>query len=1234
CTLTRKRVVHFNPQNDKITDPGADFDGDGISNSEELAANTNMYDISNSTSVLSVSADIQAVCCEGGGLGGADKRVYLAKVAFPDRFESMEEGETMEEAPWDVYLMGDPSWGYRFASAGRVVLGGWVRQDLVEYEGFGDERFEYIEGASGTPVFVTWDLPSYPGGSVEELLTLLTPESALSEPEKFLSPINLREFANNLVRDENGNVLIQVNIYSSNPCSTSFASAAPPPTRPGIGEGEAYYDEISVDLDGGQTYDVERGKSGPETEVTPEPPASTGDSEGGSRLDICSSWIAYSPMYIVPVKNFETVNTGDIDFDGVPNYADGIEEFAGQYGDISDPESGPEGGIYILHEIHLPEGLGNLDEILIRLDYVAADPSNITVNSVGEDSYQFSFGSTGNNRIWLKDGDTPRSKEPIDELGDFVPAGEYIPLSDFGEAYNPATRTLNVFAESLRTSPAGSFEALAVSYQTTSTVAPEYINQPSIIPVSYLATHYNLPNADLVERDPDDGEIISSGGLYYDSNPIPNIDLTLDSAEINDDGNLVVTVTGQFSDRLSELIDESDYRVQDVTISCNGEDLETITMNYGGAGVMPWQPHTSDNDFTRTFTVENPGPQTYTIRAETGQNAVGNVGWDSVSIGLQNVEIVNSTPAPSADVSIVFNQKLNAQTIETAQVYFGDREVLPTDPIVTESAAGSYSFEGSILVNGELRPCSFQIFKNSEFSDTGVDNFSTEFKYTVSSGGVTTVLEARGHWEESSPSSLRFYPVEFYHEEIFYDLVISHTLELEGSPEGSVVPMVWRSGISGNELIEDEDSMVFVGDTRQTLAPFTYSPTYQYIVDDSRRGRPKIFVVTAEELPADLDYLTPSDITSDGQLSFSLKRDAEDKAFSSIDVSILESDFGTWEPEGDDYDGAVTMPVLLTYFELLYGEPGLELLSYFQQANGEIILDDFADNCDLDYWGVERPRIEIEEDKDPIWAANCLMEKLRQSMAYYDIRKVILENGDLALLSQAIQQQAQGAAEVGLAAANVYLAGLSLVNEGTDWVVTINELAQGEYTAAIGFIPFIPAGARFVIQRADGTVVQSFSSEVVDQIRNALRVLGKDRARSRLDRMDALSDLLDQNIITRGHLEAFYDSGLIKVSEGRSRALLRELLSPKPSGMRNPRAHHDLPLEFEREFISAGLDPNNYGRWVPNALHREWHRGAGGGFFNDEWEEFLFNGGVSMQRSKAEILDFLDYMRNTYRLDD
>jgi RHS repeat-associated protein len=72
---------------------------------------------------------------------------------------------------------------------------------------------------------------------------------------------------------------------------------------------------------------------------------------------------------------------------------------------------------------------------------------------------------------------------------------------------------------------------------------------------------------------------------------------------------------------------------------------------------------------------------------------------------------------------------------------------------------------------------------------------------------------------------------------------------------------------------------------------------------------------------------------------------------------------------------------------------------------------------------------------------------------------------------------------------------------------------------------------------------------------------------------------------------------------------LRNAMSPPPSGMTNPQAHHDLPWEFRDWFAGPrrGLNVNDprFGQWVegtPPGLHQNWTRA-----YSDAWRTFIEN---------------------------
>jgi hypothetical protein len=44
--------------------------------------------------------------------------------------------------------------------------------------------------------------------------------------------------------------------------------------------------------------------------------------------------------------------------------------------------------------------------------------------------------------------------------------------------------------------------------------------------------------------------------------------------------------------------------------------------------------------------------------------------------------------------------------------------------------------------------------------------------------------------------------------------------------------------------------------------------------------------------------------------------------------------------------------------------------------------------------------------------------------------------------------------------------GIGVVLEPVDWILTLHDLSQGQYAAAIAFLPFVPEGVNFILRRS------------------------------------------------------------------------------------------------------------------------------------------------------------------------
>ena len=112
---------------------------------------------------------------------------------------------------------------------------------------------------------------------------------------------------------------------------------------------------------------------------------------------------------------------------------------------------------------------------------------------------------------------------------------------------------------------------------------------------------------------------------------------------------------------------------------------------------------------------------------------------------------------------------------------------------------------------------------------------------------------------------------------------------------------------------------------------------------------------------------------------------------------------------------------------------------------------------DIDYLGLGRVVIQIEEDTNPIRAAQLLHTGLLRSLAYPEVKNQI-PTDDFDNLKAAYKASVAEAAKVVTAGAELYLAGLSVANEGLDFVITLQEVSDGNYAAAIGFLPVVTGG--------------------------------------------------------------------------------------------------------------------------------------------------------------------------------
>jgi hypothetical protein len=105
------------------------------------------------------------------------------------------------------------------------------------------------------------------------------------------------------------------------------------------------------------------------------------------------------------------------------------------------------------------------------------------------------------------------------------------------------------------------------------------------------------------------------------------------------------------------------------------------------------------------------------------------------------------------------------------------------------------------------------------------------------------------------------------------------------------------------------------------------------------------------------------------------------------------------------------------------------------------------------------PLIRIHEDLNPAKAAQELMERLIEATGLVEVRSQLDHSGfaNIETLITSYKQSIKRAVAAVAIASELYLAGITIVSEGANLVVTFSDLSEGNYYAAIGFLPLLMA---------------------------------------------------------------------------------------------------------------------------------------------------------------------------------
>ncbi|WP_156346618.1 hypothetical protein [Verrucomicrobium spinosum] len=153
-------------------------------------------------------------------------------------------------------------------------------------------------------------------------------------------------------------------------------------------------------------------------------------------------------------------------------------------------------------------------------------------------------------------------------------------------------------------------------------------------------------------RNPVNGQTYAVGGLVTESQPTPEVDLEISSAEIASNGELQIEFACAVTDPLVGITGADESQV--ARIFLNGTLLEAVNLTSpSGTTHSVWSPNPNRFEFSRSVSVPMARLGPHVLRVQSSSNAAGNIGWDQVTVFAGRGDLqFSQTSIPSAEQDV------------------------------------------------------------------------------------------------------------------------------------------------------------------------------------------------------------------------------------------------------------------------------------------------------------------------------------------------------------------------------------------------------------------------------------------------------------------------------------------------------------------------------------------------------------------------------------------------------
>ncbi len=322
-------------------------------------------------------------------------------------------------------------------------------------------------------------------------------------------------------------------------------------------------------------------------------------------------------------------NDGDIDGDGAPGFADGLDRF--------EPASNGGSSGFVPMLLELP-AVRNLDQAKVRFTYAASDPLALT--RAGDPNSGFTYAlPPGALRIWTKDGQMARKAASVENGGDFVPSGRDLSVSALGTPLQG--RTWKLYVEAMGPSTAVGEQQVKVRL-----AVPE-ANEPDVEvsdAVRFTALSHRLVQADA-------GNHIRPAQEVSFSHPSPVVSVgsaRLTNLRLSDDHTRILgdlEVTGQVSCAVCDYTPGEQGTLDGVRLFFKDRTSPMTTLAVTGSKANEAPSLLRPFAYAASFSGVVPGVEVdegnNLVRVEAADKVYGITGYSELSLGVTGTE-----PAP------------------------------------------------------------------------------------------------------------------------------------------------------------------------------------------------------------------------------------------------------------------------------------------------------------------------------------------------------------------------------------------------------------------------------------------------------------------------------------------------------------------------------------------------------------------------------------------------------------